>query len=495
MEGQEVAVVYARKRDAKRVKSALEEAQLLDRNFRMVSSTISAEETIALPVIEPFVMDSRWKEVLVGQGRQFCPFSTKIMGRSGRTSLPPNLTAVEAAMFLTVQALTDTQGMHEPIDNPQSILQNLHDLGLKYCPPKLEIFGDDRTVVIPPRAFTEDFWERFDSLVSSYSTSTTVMGVNDASDDDFRIKKTFWKNLANTHGSSRIVRRGTIDPDSHIRHSGHRLIYPHEGIPDTTGPESPGWIQVTEQGIKQSFDLTRVMFSRGNISEKIRFGKLVRAGEEILDMYAGIGYYTLPALIHGKAKHVVACEWNKDAIYALRYNVKQNKLAQQVTILEGDCRQSIKEHSLLGRFDRVSLGLLPSSEGGWESAILALNDTKGGWLHIHGNVPDTEKEGWALWTCRRLIDFCERNGKSEVWVALCIHLERVKSYAPTVSHFVADIFVGPASNHEGAENLPPGDRAGVCMGDGWKTSGKSDDILIPSCALSAHGPLYQSWMM
>ena len=41
---------------------------------------------------------------------------------------------------------------------------------------------------------------------------------------------------------------------------------------------------MTEQGIRQSFDLTKVMFSRGNISEKIRFGKLVMEGDVVLDM-------------------------------------------------------------------------------------------------------------------------------------------------------------------------------------------------------------------
>ena len=79
------------------------------------------------------------------------------------------------------------------------------------------------------------------------------------------------------------------------------------------------------------------MFSRGNISEKIRFGsKLVKSNEIILDMYAGIGYYTLPAFIKGKAKFIYACEWNSHAIQALKYNLQQNGVdSNQYQLLHG----------------------------------------------------------------------------------------------------------------------------------------------------------------
>jgi 16S rRNA G966 N2-methylase RsmD len=287
--------------------------------------------------------------------------------------------------------------------------------------------------------------------------------------DDAIVTECFWRQLMAVHGSQRIVRRGTIDIDSGIRQSGHRLVFPSchgGGIPETTGPTSPGWIRVvTEQGIKQSFDImTRVMFSRGNISEKIRFGKrLVKKDEMILDMYTGIGYYTLPALIHGKAKHVVACEWNEHAIQALRYNVKDNHLDDRVTIYPGDCRTTAKDQHLVNMFDRVSLGLLPSSEGGWETAVCALKNETGGWLHVHGNVRNAEKETWALWLCQRLLDICQDVGKPSEWIVLGNHVERVKSFAPTVSHFVADVFVGPADGHPRSKDIT------TTGGTGWES--------------------------
>jgi Met-10+ like-protein len=487
MQGLSVPVVYALKQNAKRAKSTLEEAGHLDKNYRMVPSE-TYPNTIALPVIESFMMNSDLEELLMGQGHQMCPLSTKMMGQhpvGTDRKIPLRLTRVQQAILLTVEALSSTVLNFDDEKVLQSALQRIESFDLTLCPFKLEIFGDDRTIVIPPGAFEGDeFWSCIQSLIVNIESPLSSCGGD-------RIKMEFWKQLSDVHRSSRIVRRGTIDAESHIRQSGHRLVYPHQGIPEKTGPDSPGWIRVTEQGIRQSFDMTRVMFSRGNISEKIRFGKIVQFGEDILDMYAGIGYYTLPAIIRGKARHVVACEWNKDAIYALRHNVHDNNVTDRVTILEGDCRQSATDHNLVGLFDRVSLGLLPSSEGGWKTAVRALKNETGGWLHIHGNVPNSEQAAWAIWTCKSLLDICNEIGRPDDWVVLCNHVEKVKSFAPTVSHFVADIFVGPSALHIRSHELS-GSKAGVLRQHECVSC--KGDILVPSCALSSTGPLSQSWM-
>jgi tRNA G37 N-methylase Trm5 len=248
---------------------------------------------------------------------------------------------------------------------------------------------------------------------------------------------------------------------------------------------------VTEQGIKQSLDMTRVMFSRGNVSEKIRFGKVVREGDKVLDMYTGIGYYTLPALIHGRASYVYACEWNPHAIRALRYNIQDNHVEDRVTVLEGDCRVSAEENNLVDMFDRVSLGLLPSSEGGWKTAVRALKRSTGGWLHVHANVAEKEKKIWTFWLCRSLLDLVQEEHISDEWVVLCDHVERVKSFAPTVSHYVADVFVGPACGFP-RKTGPLGSRAGIFEGNELLPC--PSDVEIPSCALSPDGVLCQEWM-
>jgi tRNA G37 N-methylase Trm5 len=238
------------------------------------------------------------------------------------------------------------------------------------------------------------------------------------------------------------------------------------------------------------------MFSRGNISEKIRFGKLVQESDIVLDMYAGIGYYTLPAVIKGKAAHVYACEWNEHAANALKFNIRDNHIQDQVTVFVGDCRVSAQSHSLVSIFDRISLGLLPSSEGGWRTAIRGLKDC-GGWLHIHANVPISEIKDWVLWTCSQLVSLASEEHRPEDWIALCHHVEKVKSFAPTVAHYVADVYVGsrPMANEllESLElEVKQLFKAGAFLDGSFVPCPES--IQPPSCALSDDGVLNQEWM-
>ena len=65
---------------------------------------------------------------------------------------------------------------------------------------------------------------------------------------------------------------------------------------------------------------------------------------------------------------VHACEWNPAAIAGLRHNLIANHVLSRCTVWEGDCRHVAPKQVA----DRVILGLLPSSEGGWRTAVQAL---------------------------------------------------------------------------------------------------------------------------
>ena len=66
-----------------------------------------------------------------------------------------------------------------------------------------------------------------------------------------------------------------------------------------------------------------------------------------------------------------------------------------------------------GIADRVNLGLIPSSEAGWETACAALRNDRGGWLHIHGNV-SWRSENKLCGPARTLCEAGEMREKSEV---------------------------------------------------------------------------------
>ena len=155
---------------------------------------------------------------------------------------------------------------------------------------------------------------------------------------------------------------------------------------------------------------------------------------------SGIGYWVLPFLVHARAEHVIACEWNPASVSALRHNLDQMKLSDRCTVLQGDNREVCPSSVA----DRVNLGLIPQSEISWRTACEALKD-EGGVLHVHGNVEVGRDESkrvkldtWAE-SVRCSIQTILAEVKEREFSTQVIHVECVKSYGPRVYHAVADI--------------------------------------------------------
>ncbi|CAG7821091.1 unnamed protein product [Allacma fusca] len=243
---------------------------------------------------------------------------------------------------------------------------------------------------------------------------------------------------------TKIARKtGVITPNDPYRRPQVQLLY-----------GSDGWVSKTENSIRFQWDITRCMFSSGNITEKQRISSWDLSGQTVVDLYAGIGYFTLSYLVHAKAKTVYACEWNPDAIEALRINLRLNKVSDRCVVLEGDnaltCPEQIADH--------VNLGLIPSSEASWEVSCRALNKT-GGVLHVHGNV-DLKKmeqiiitnytenknqifpEAWTAWAnyvSSEIGRILENIYPEEGWTATVLDVVKIKSYGPCVDHLVVDV--------------------------------------------------------
>lgn len=179
-----------------------------------------------------------------------------------------------------------------------------------------------------------------------------------------------WPIVASAFRSSRVAKRG------HIMNNDFRSPL----VTLLLGTNS--WVEHVDNRIRYRYDVTKCMFSTGNITEKIRIGHFKCAGETVVDLFAGIGYFTLPYLVHANASLVYACEWNPDAVEALKINLAFNGVTSRCIVLEGDNQKTCPK----GVADRVNLGLIPSSEGSWEVACAALKLDTGGILHVHGNV-------------------------------------------------------------------------------------------------------------
>ena len=177
----------------------------------------------------------------------------------------------------------------------------------------------------------------------------------------------------------------------------------------------------TEHGIRYALDLAAVMFAPGNKAERARMGEIVREDERVFDMFAGIGYFTLPMARAGA--DVTATEVNPTAFRYLAENAVLNGVEGRVSAFRADCRDVAVEG-----VDRVVMGYYEA----WEyldSALAALRP--GGVVHLHEATPEAE-----LWDrpVSRLGEATDRHGRGvEV-------LDRrvVKSHSPGVEHVVVD---------------------------------------------------------
>ncbi len=136
-----------------------------------------------------------------------------------------------------------------------------------------------------------------------------------------------------------------------------------------------------ESGIWYHLNPAKVMFSQGNHEEKRRIAALVKPGERICDMFAGIGYFTLPMAKVGGFIH--ALEINPDAVHYLEKNIHENNLDSRIIVSLGDCRDTIT-----GIFDRIHMGYYEAAR----FLDTALRHVKSGTvLHVHG-IGDNTKE-------------------------------------------------------------------------------------------------------
>lgn len=144
-----------------------------------------------------------------------------------------------------------------------------------------------------------------------------------------------------------------------------------------------GIVNHKDNHIVYQFDVTKCMFSFGNIREKMRMAELNCSDDIVVDLFAGIGYFSLPLLIHAKAKHLYACEWNPDAIEALKKNLTLNKVdTRRYTVIEGDNKSNRPTNVA----QRVILGILPSCMDWMETAFDCINKKTGAILHCHDLV-------------------------------------------------------------------------------------------------------------
>jgi tRNA wybutosine-synthesizing protein 2 len=178
-----------------------------------------------------------------------------------------------------------------------------------------------------------------------------------------------------------------------------------------------------ENGVLFKMDVMQVMFSSGNIHERIRMARTGRPGETVVDMFAGIGYFSLPLAAHSDPAKVYACEINTAAFSYLEENIRLNR-AHTVEPLLGDCKDVAPD----GVADRVIMGYLWGKD--YLGKAMRVVGEKG-IVHYHEACHKEE----CLTRPKEVVESAGREEGRDVQV---LDTKRIKSYSPNIYHVVVD---------------------------------------------------------
>ncbi|MHA1687823.1 MAG: class I SAM-dependent methyltransferase [Promethearchaeota archaeon] len=207
-----------------------------------------------------------------------------------------------------------------------------------------------------------------------------------------------------------------------------------ENMEFLAGEENPIVVH-KENGIIYKFDITKIMFSKGNVRERKYLSTLVQPDEIIVDMFAGIGYFSLPIAVHSPVKKIYSIELNPIAFQYLKENIKLNYVEDKIIPILGDCREEVVKLSNSGvRADRVIMGVFPAPRDYIEQA-LTLTKESGTVFHYEGVVKKDEEDYLNLYE-----DFKKKASELQLKCELK-EKRNVKSYGPGLYHIVLDILI------------------------------------------------------
>jgi len=128
-------------------------------------------------------------------------------------------------------------------------------------------------------------------------------------------------------------------------------------------------------------DVESCYFSPRLFHERMRIAKQVTPSEVIVNMFAGVGCFSILIAKHSSAEKVYSVDVNPVAFHYMRENIRVNGVYGKVIPILGDAKE-IVENRLCHVADRV---LMPLPEKALEylpCALLALKPF-GGWIHYY----------------------------------------------------------------------------------------------------------------
>lgn len=182
-----------------------------------------------------------------------------------------------------------------------------------------------------------------------------------------------------------------------------------------------------ENRVRFKLDVSKIMFSSGNMDERIRMATISNSKEVVVDLFAGIGYFSIPMAVYSRPKKIYACEKNQLAYKYLCENIVLNHVTETVEPILGDNREVAPKNVA----NRVIMGYVKDTHKYLQTALDALYN-KTGIIHYHEACPNELLPNKPIEKINRIVE------KNKI-KAKILNFKKVKSYAPGVTHAVLDV--------------------------------------------------------
>jgi tRNA (guanine37-N1)-methyltransferase len=136
-----------------------------------------------------------------------------------------------------------------------------------------------------------------------------------------------------------------------------------------------------EHGCVFSVDLGKCYFSPRLSHERIRIAQLVRPHEVVVNMFAGVGSFSIIIAKHSQVEKVYSIDVNPVACQYMQGNVLLSHVLNHVISMKGDAKTVIMER-FQSTADRVLMPLPEKAYDYLDYAVAALKP-EGGWIHYY----------------------------------------------------------------------------------------------------------------
>ena len=195
-----------------------------------------------------------------------------------------------------------------------------------------------------------------------------------------------------------------------------------------------------ESGCFFKVDIEKCYFSPRLSGERMRLSKLVQPDETVVNMFSGVGCFSLIIAKKVSIAKVYSIDINPIAFQFMKENIKLNRAYGKVIPILGDSKTVI-EKQLQGCADRV---LMPLPERAFEYLPCAVSALKpsGGWVHVHIFEHANKTENAADKTKHKVIEAFKTLGA----ISDAPHVRVVRSTGPNWWQLVVDAHIlGKAS--------------------------------------------------